>query len=168
MSFDHNASLCQLWIRSQHQWNSSIAADILFYQTANPPMESLADCWTLPLLILLGLILDVDLRSHENNLAHHTREIDLERLIVRRGQPFTISLQCSDSLPPKPHLELVLHRGEFSLNISTTQRKHKTVCVLAAKFLSSFLAVKITMNTVCVQQLVKDILVTKVYGNKRY
>ncbi|XP_041795418.1 protein-glutamine gamma-glutamyltransferase 2 [Chelmon rostratus] len=59
-----------------------------------------------------GLIIDVDLRSHENNLAHHTREIDLERLIVRRGQPFTISLQCSDSLSPKHHLELVLHLGK--------------------------------------------------------
>ncbi|XP_034066525.1 protein-glutamine gamma-glutamyltransferase 2 isoform X1 [Gymnodraco acuticeps] len=58
-----------------------------------------------------GLITDVDLRSHENNLAHRTREIDRERLIVRRGQPFSISLQCYVSLPPKHQLELILHLG---------------------------------------------------------
>ncbi|XP_007553248.1 protein-glutamine gamma-glutamyltransferase 2 [Poecilia formosa] len=57
-------------------------------------------------------IVNVDLRSHENNLAHRTREIDRERLIVRRGQPFSITVQCSDSLPPKHHLELVLHLGK--------------------------------------------------------
>ncbi|XP_033491232.2 protein-glutamine gamma-glutamyltransferase 2 [Epinephelus lanceolatus] len=59
-----------------------------------------------------GLIFDVDLRSHENNLAHRTREIDRERLIVRRGQPFSITLQCSESLHPEHHLELVLHLGK--------------------------------------------------------
>uniref|UniRef100_A0A4W6DDJ8 protein-glutamine gamma-glutamyltransferase n=1 Tax=Lates calcarifer TaxID=8187 RepID=A0A4W6DDJ8_LATCA len=58
------------------------------------------------------LITGVDLRSNENNLAHHTREIDRERLIVRRGQPFSIALQCSDSLPPEHYLELVLHLGK--------------------------------------------------------
>ncbi|XP_028263237.1 protein-glutamine gamma-glutamyltransferase 2-like [Parambassis ranga] len=59
-----------------------------------------------------GLITDMDVRSRENNLAHRTREIDQERLIVRRGQPFYITLQCSDSLPPRHHLELVLHLGK--------------------------------------------------------
>ncbi|KAK5867820.1 hypothetical protein PBY51_012280 [Eleginops maclovinus] len=58
-----------------------------------------------------GLITDVDLRSHENNLVHRTREIDRERLIVRRGQSFSITLQCYKSLPPKHHLELILHLG---------------------------------------------------------
>lgn len=58
-----------------------------------------------------ALISDVDVRSRENNLAHRTREIDRERLIVRRGQPFSITLQCSDSLSPKHRLELVLHLG---------------------------------------------------------
>ncbi|XP_030587901.1 protein-glutamine gamma-glutamyltransferase 2-like [Archocentrus centrarchus] len=59
-----------------------------------------------------GLITDVDLRTHENNLAHRTREIDRKRLIVRRGQPFSIALQCNGPLPPKHHLELVLHLGK--------------------------------------------------------
>ncbi|XP_072242848.1 protein-glutamine gamma-glutamyltransferase 2-like [Leuresthes tenuis] len=57
-------------------------------------------------------VVDVDLRSRENNLAHRTREIDGERLIVRRGHPFSIAVQGSDSLPPEHHLELVLHLGK--------------------------------------------------------
>lgn len=61
---------------------------------------------------MLGLIIDVDLRSYENNLAHRTREIDRERLIVRRGQPFHVAVQYSESLLPNHHLELVLHLGE--------------------------------------------------------
>uniref|UniRef100_A0A8C5GZC7 protein-glutamine gamma-glutamyltransferase n=1 Tax=Gouania willdenowi TaxID=441366 RepID=A0A8C5GZC7_GOUWI len=59
-----------------------------------------------------AFITHVDLRSRENNLAHRTKEIDRQRLIVRRGQPFSITLQCSDSLPTTHHLELVLHLGE--------------------------------------------------------
>ncbi|XP_066130242.1 protein-glutamine gamma-glutamyltransferase Z [Saccopteryx bilineata] len=34
----------------------------------------------------------VDLQSPRNNKAHHTQEMDLKRLIVRRGQPFTLQL----------------------------------------------------------------------------
>uniref|UniRef100_A0A3Q1EQE3 Transglutaminase N-terminal domain-containing protein n=1 Tax=Acanthochromis polyacanthus TaxID=80966 RepID=A0A3Q1EQE3_9TELE len=62
-------------------------------------------------------------RSRENNSAHRTREIDGERLIVRRGQPFSITLQCSDSLPPKHHLELVLHLGEFKPDDAALKRQ---------------------------------------------
>uniref|UniRef100_A0A668T956 Transglutaminase-like domain-containing protein n=1 Tax=Oreochromis aureus TaxID=47969 RepID=A0A668T956_OREAU len=64
------------------------------------------------LLFVLGLISDVDLRSRENNSAHHTREIDQKRLIVRRGQPFSITLQCNGTLRPRHHLDLVLHLGK--------------------------------------------------------
>uniref|UniRef100_A0A671VDD9 protein-glutamine gamma-glutamyltransferase n=1 Tax=Sparus aurata TaxID=8175 RepID=A0A671VDD9_SPAAU len=71
-----------------------------------------------------SLIVDVDGRSHENNLAHRTREIDRERLIVRRGQPFSITLQCSDSLPPGHHLELVLHLGKRDEVVIKVQREH--------------------------------------------
>ncbi|XP_040019859.1 protein-glutamine gamma-glutamyltransferase 2 [Gasterosteus aculeatus] len=56
--------------------------------------------------------MDVNLRCRENNLAHRTKEIDRERLIVRRGQPFSITVQCSETLPPDHHLELVLHIGQ--------------------------------------------------------
>ncbi|XP_070686853.1 protein-glutamine gamma-glutamyltransferase 2 [Pempheris klunzingeri] len=70
-----------------------------------------------------GLIVDVDLRSRDNNLAHRTREIDRRRLIVRRGQPFSITLQCSESLPPKHHLELVLHLGKRDEAVTKVQRE---------------------------------------------
>ncbi|KAK2841934.1 hypothetical protein Q5P01_012134 [Channa striata] len=70
-----------------------------------------------------GVFSGVDVRSHENNLVHHTREIDRERLIVRRGQPFSITLQCSDSLPPKHHLELVLHLGKRNELVFKVQKE---------------------------------------------
>ncbi|XP_039988047.1 protein-glutamine gamma-glutamyltransferase 2 [Xiphias gladius] len=72
-----------------------------------------------------GLITGVDLRSHENNLAHRTIEIDQERLIVRRGQQFSITLQCSDSLPPKHHLELVLHLGKKDEVVIKVQKERE-------------------------------------------
>ncbi|KAM9854737.1 protein-glutamine gamma-glutamyltransferase 2-like [Aulostomus maculatus] len=59
-----------------------------------------------------GFIVDVDVRSYENNWAHRTSEIDPERLIVRRGQAFSVTLQCSQPLPPKHHLVLLLHLGK--------------------------------------------------------
>ncbi|XP_042352869.1 protein-glutamine gamma-glutamyltransferase 2 [Plectropomus leopardus] len=71
-----------------------------------------------------GYIVDVDLRSNENNLAHRTREIDRQRLIVRRGQPFSITLQCSESLPRQHHVELVLHLGKRDEVVIKTQREH--------------------------------------------
>lgn len=66
----------------------------------------------------------MDLRSRENNSIHRTREIDLKRLIVRRGQPFSITVQCSDSLTPKHHLELVLHLGKRDEVVIKLQRGH--------------------------------------------
>ncbi|XP_049929278.1 protein-glutamine gamma-glutamyltransferase 2 isoform X1 [Epinephelus moara] len=71
-----------------------------------------------------GLITDVDLRSNENNLAHRTQEIDRKRLIVRRGQPFSITVQCSKSLPPRHHLEVVLHLGKRDEVVIKAQREH--------------------------------------------
>ncbi|XP_072291815.1 protein-glutamine gamma-glutamyltransferase 2 [Eucyclogobius newberryi] len=69
------------------------------------------------------VITEVDVRSHENNLVHRTREIDRERLIIRRGQPFTITLQCSEPLPPKHYLELVLHVGKRDKTLIKVQKE---------------------------------------------
>lgn len=71
-----------------------------------------------------GLITEVDVRSHENNLVHRTREIDRKRLIVRRGQPFSVTLQCSDPLPPKHYLELVLHVGKVDQVLIKVQKEY--------------------------------------------
>ncbi|XP_047203010.1 protein-glutamine gamma-glutamyltransferase 2 [Girardinichthys multiradiatus] len=73
-----------------------------------------------------SFIVDVDLRSHENNLFHRTREIDRERLIVRRGQPFSITVQLSDSLPHKHQLELVLRLGKRDEVVIKVQRQRGT------------------------------------------
>lgn len=59
-----------------------------------------------------GLFEAMDLRSHENNQAHRTEEIDQERLIVRRGQGFSLTLQCSEPLPSEHRLAMVLHLGK--------------------------------------------------------
>ncbi|MBN3311030.1 TGM2 glutamyltransferase, partial [Amia calva] len=50
----------------------------------------------------------VDLQCWSNNHSHHTAEVDTERLLLRRGQPFTLSLRVN----PPPRLTLVLHLGK--------------------------------------------------------
>ncbi|XP_041125459.1 protein-glutamine gamma-glutamyltransferase 2 isoform X1 [Polyodon spathula] len=65
--------------------------------------------------ILLSELLEaVDLHCHSNNRAHHTDEVDTERLVLRRGQPFTLTVQCRTR--PLQHLTeqlaLVLHTGK--------------------------------------------------------
>ncbi|XP_047452542.1 protein-glutamine gamma-glutamyltransferase 2 [Mugil cephalus] len=67
-----------------------------------------------------GLITGVDVRSRENNANHRTKEIDGQRLIVRRGQPFYITVQCS--LPFGHELEVVLHLGKSEDVVIKAQR----------------------------------------------
>uniref|UniRef100_A0A671MJ83 protein-glutamine gamma-glutamyltransferase n=1 Tax=Sinocyclocheilus anshuiensis TaxID=1608454 RepID=A0A671MJ83_9TELE len=47
----------------------------------------------------------------ENNHTHRTEEMDVERLVVRRGQPFSVVLQCTEQIPQlQDHqLNLILH-----------------------------------------------------------
>ncbi|CAL8262466.1 unnamed protein product [Merluccius merluccius] len=47
----------------------------------------------------IGFFSGVDLRSSDNNRAHRTDEIDTQRLIVRRGKPFSVVVQCSSEVP---------------------------------------------------------------------
>ncbi|KAG7279771.1 hypothetical protein CRUP_008841 [Coryphaenoides rupestris] len=68
------------------------------------------------------LITGVDLRSRENNRAHRTEEIDRDRLIVRRGQPFSLTVQCSDSLASGYELAVVLEQDKISGDIVIRQR----------------------------------------------
>ncbi|XP_058244165.1 protein-glutamine gamma-glutamyltransferase 2 [Hemibagrus wyckioides] len=55
----------------------------------------------------------VNLQCKVNNHAHHTEEVGTDRLVVRRGQPFSIILHCTNSppLPPDHQLTLVLNLG---------------------------------------------------------
>ncbi|XP_030621148.1 protein-glutamine gamma-glutamyltransferase 2-like [Chanos chanos] len=71
-----------------------------------------------------GVFIGLDLQCQENNHAHHTEEMDIDRLLVRRGQPFTIAVQCRDVAPqPVRHqLALVLHLGkEVVLKVSSSR-----------------------------------------------
>uniref|UniRef100_A0A8C2WM20 Protein-glutamine gamma-glutamyltransferase 2 n=1 Tax=Cyclopterus lumpus TaxID=8103 RepID=A0A8C2WM20_CYCLU len=45
--------------------------------------------------------LKMDLHCETNNVAHHTSEISVEELIVRRGQPFKLTLDLKRPLNPK-------------------------------------------------------------------
>ncbi|XP_063052957.1 protein-glutamine gamma-glutamyltransferase 2-like [Engraulis encrasicolus] len=56
----------------------------------------------------------VDLCCQLNNSAHHTEEIDTERLLVRRGQSFALALRCTGNAPRDPNYSysLVLRLGE--------------------------------------------------------
>uniref|UniRef100_A0A8C5BAS2 Transglutaminase N-terminal domain-containing protein n=1 Tax=Gadus morhua TaxID=8049 RepID=A0A8C5BAS2_GADMO len=71
------------------------------------------------------LIAGVDLRSQENNRAHRTEEIDRKRLIVRRGQAFSLTVHLSDPLQSGHELALVLKQGLHNFNNLRTAHVHK-------------------------------------------
>uniref|UniRef100_A0A4W6EXP6 Protein-glutamine gamma-glutamyltransferase 2 n=1 Tax=Lates calcarifer TaxID=8187 RepID=A0A4W6EXP6_LATCA len=72
-----------------------------------------------PLTFLLSQ--EVDLHSKTNNTEHHTSEISEEQLIVRRGQPFTLTLKLTQPFNPDLHpLTIIAVTGELpSENVGT-------------------------------------------------
>uniref|UniRef100_A0A673M394 protein-glutamine gamma-glutamyltransferase n=1 Tax=Sinocyclocheilus rhinocerous TaxID=307959 RepID=A0A673M394_9TELE len=52
----------------------------------------------------------IDLQCYENNHSHRTEEMDMVRLLVRRGQPFSVVLQCKNN--------------EVVLKVSDSQQDH--------------------------------------------
>ncbi|XP_051940674.1 protein-glutamine gamma-glutamyltransferase 2-like [Hippocampus zosterae] len=72
-------------------------------------------------------IVAVDPRCRENNSAHRTREIDLKRLIVRRGQSFAISVQCSGDV----------RQCAAALDLHLGKREEITISVKGEKTASS-------------------------------
>ncbi|CAL8324168.1 unnamed protein product [Gadus morhua 'NCC'] len=68
------------------------------------------------------LIAGVDLRSQENNREHRTEEIDRKRLIVRRGQAFSLTVHLSDPLQSGHELALVLKQDKINDDIVIRQR----------------------------------------------
>ena len=58
----------------------------------------------------------VDLQSPRNNKAHHTQEMGLKRLIVRRGQPFMLQLHFNRPFHwGTDHITFIAETGEFTL-----------------------------------------------------
>ncbi|XP_070815492.1 protein-glutamine gamma-glutamyltransferase 5-like [Chaetodon trifascialis] len=55
---------------------------------------------------------EVDLQCKINNTEHHTSEISVDELIVRRGQPFNLSLKLTQAFNPQQHpLHIVAETG---------------------------------------------------------
>ncbi|XP_044077572.1 protein-glutamine gamma-glutamyltransferase 5 [Siniperca chuatsi] len=55
----------------------------------------------------------VDLQCKTNNTEHHTSEISVDQLIVRRGQPFTLTLELTQCFNPDLHpLSIVAKTGK--------------------------------------------------------
>ncbi|KAK5871917.1 hypothetical protein PBY51_012657 [Eleginops maclovinus] len=50
-----------------------------------------------------SLFRGVDLHPRNNNFLHHTSEISVDQLIVRRGQPFKLTLNVTQPFDPKLH-----------------------------------------------------------------
>ncbi|KAL3058055.1 hypothetical protein OYC64_010271 [Pagothenia borchgrevinki] len=56
----------------------------------------------------------VDLHPKNNNFLHHTSEISVDQLIVRRGQPFKLTLNVAQPFGPKLHqLHITAKTGEI-------------------------------------------------------
>ncbi|KAJ3596613.1 hypothetical protein NHX12_003017 [Muraenolepis orangiensis] len=70
----------------------------------------------------VGIIAGVDLGSRINNRAHRTNEIDWQRLIVRRGQPFSLTVHCSSPLASDLELALLLKQDKITGDIVIRQR----------------------------------------------
>ncbi|XP_031422821.1 protein-glutamine gamma-glutamyltransferase 2-like isoform X2 [Clupea harengus] len=49
-----------------------------------------------------------DLEFKANNTEHHTEQNGVDRLIIRRGRPFTVSLHLHQSFQPQPDMALTL------------------------------------------------------------
>ncbi|XP_062860403.1 protein-glutamine gamma-glutamyltransferase 2 [Trichomycterus rosablanca] len=76
-----------------------------------------------------ALFQGVDLQCQVNNRFHHTEEMGTERLVVRRGQPFSILLRFKDSPlhPPDHQLTLILNlgtHGEVVVRVSGSRAAH--------------------------------------------
>uniref|UniRef100_A0A4W6ERX5 Protein-glutamine gamma-glutamyltransferase 2 n=1 Tax=Lates calcarifer TaxID=8187 RepID=A0A4W6ERX5_LATCA len=65
------------------------------------------------IFVFLSVLKEVDLHIKTNNTEHHTSEISEEQLIVRRGQPFTLTLKLTQPFNPDLHpLTIIAVTGE--------------------------------------------------------
>lgn len=60
----------------------------------------------------------VELNIKTNNTEHHTSVISSERLIVRRGQPFTVTLNLKEAFNPDVYpLTVVAVTGQWLIQL---------------------------------------------------
>ncbi|CAG5977479.1 unnamed protein product [Menidia menidia] len=58
----------------------------------------------------------VDLHSAANNREHRTHEISVQELVVRRGQPFRLTLTLSEPFDPDLHPLTITAATEMAFN----------------------------------------------------
>ncbi|XP_070849914.1 protein-glutamine gamma-glutamyltransferase E-like [Chaetodon trifascialis] len=67
---------------------------------------------------------EVDLQCKINNTEHHTSEISVDELIVRRGQPFNLSLKLTQAFNPQQHpLHIVAETGNYPSEVRGTMSR---------------------------------------------
>ncbi|KAM4741223.1 protein-glutamine gamma-glutamyltransferase E-like [Anableps anableps] len=71
----------------------------------------------------IAVFIEVDLHSETNNNDHHTNEISVQELIVRRGQPFKLTLKLAQPFKPFDQLTMTVVTGEHpSEDLGTMSR----------------------------------------------
>ncbi|MED6247774.1 hypothetical protein ATANTOWER_016526 [Ataeniobius toweri] len=78
----------------------------------------------------------VDLHCKTNNAAHNTDEITTRQLIVRRGQPFSITLEMAFAFQTSDILQLTVETGRFpsqSQGTKCTFTNRAPTCVAGSK-----------------------------------
>lgn len=62
---------------------------------------------------VISVLKILDLQSKTNNTEHRTSEISVDELIVRRGQPFTVTIHLTEAFKPEVHqLTITAETGE--------------------------------------------------------
>ncbi|XP_030642560.1 protein-glutamine gamma-glutamyltransferase 2a [Chanos chanos] len=90
-----------------------------------------------------------DLACKENNTEHHTVLFGVDQLIVRRGQPFTISLHLNQGIQPQNginNLAFIAKTGPIPSEISGTQAKFGVSKFISRVFWSA--TVTVTSETI--------------------
>lgn len=63
-----------------------------------------------------GLV-NVDLQAETNNVEHHTSEISSEKLVLRRGQSFMLTIELAQLFDPnRDPLNMSAHTGLCSVH----------------------------------------------------
>ncbi|XP_015248128.1 PREDICTED: protein-glutamine gamma-glutamyltransferase 5-like [Cyprinodon variegatus] len=78
----------------------------------------------------------VDLHCQTNNAAHKTNEISTKQLIVRRGQPFLMTLEMAYAFQPSEKVQLTVETGRFaseSQGTKCTFSNQAPMCVAGSK-----------------------------------
>uniref|UniRef100_A0A673IPQ3 Transglutaminase N-terminal domain-containing protein n=2 Tax=Sinocyclocheilus rhinocerous TaxID=307959 RepID=A0A673IPQ3_9TELE len=64
--------------------------------------------------MVVSAVMKVDLQCVKNNTDHHTNEITVERLIIRRGQAFSLILSAERL--DHNHIEITAETAVFYVN----------------------------------------------------